>query len=142
MFIDTANANSRSARPQISISPRRTSPYNESSTPLLVPFVGQDPPPPTYLEATTPGLFSSRLSDDQGARLLADGDREASDASDKEDKYRKRGLRTQCTSRTWVRWVPAIAFIIILAAMLIAMAAAVSVRGTKQVRLIEIEVFA
>jgi hypothetical protein len=134
MYIDTANANSRSLRPQITISPRRTSPYNESSTPLLEPFVAQEPPP-TYLEATTPGLFSSRLSDDQGARLLADGDREASDATDKEDKYRRRGLVAQFTARRWVRWVPAIAFIIILAAMLIAMAAAVSVRGAKQVRM-------
>jgi hypothetical protein len=133
MFIDTANANSRSVRPQISISPRRTSPYNESSTPLLVPFVGQEPPPPTYLEATTPGLFSSRLSDDQGARLLADGEREETDAADKEDKYRRKGLRAECASRRWIRWVPAIAFIIILAAMLIAMAAAVSVRGAKHV---------
>lgn len=87
MFIDTANANSRSSRPQIVIS-SRTSPYNQSSTPLLEPFVVQERPPPTYLEATTPGLYSSRLSEDQGARLLADGDREASDAAGKESTLR------------------------------------------------------
>jgi hypothetical protein len=132
MFIDTANANSRSLRPRIIVSPR-TSPYNESSTPLLEPFVRQEPPP-TYLEATTPGLFSSRLSDDQGARLLVNGDREAGDAAVKEDQYRRRGLRAQFTTRRWVRWIPAIAFIVILAGSLIAMAAAVSVREAKQVR--------
>jgi hypothetical protein len=138
MFIDTANANSRSSRPQIIISVRpspRTSPYNESSTPLLEPFVGQDPPPPTYLEATTPGLFSSRLSDDQGARLLADGDREAGDAVIKEDQYRKQSLRAQCATRRWVRWIPAIAFLVMLAGSLVAMAAAVSVREAKHVRI-------
>jgi hypothetical protein len=131
MFIDTANANSRSLRPQIIVSPR-TSPYNESSTPLLEPFVGQEPPP-TYLEATTPGLFSSRLSEDQGARLLANGDREAGDAAVKEDQYRRRGLRAHLATRRWVRWIPAIAFIVILAGSLAAMAAAVSVREAKQV---------
>jgi hypothetical protein len=140
MFIDTANANSRSSRPQIIISPRlraspRTSPYNESSTPLLEPFVGQELPPPTYLEATTPGLFSSRLSDDQGARLLADGDREARDAVIKEDKYRKQSLRTQCATKRWVRWIPAITFLVLLAGSLVAMAAAVSVRERKHVRI-------
>lgn len=132
MFIDTANANSRSSRPQVTIS-SRTSPYNESSTPSLEPPMDHAPPP-TYLEATTPGLFSSRLSEDQGARLLADGDREARDATNKEEQYRRRGLRTQCTNRRWVRWIPAFAFIILLAIMLAAMAAAVSVRGgNKQV---------
>lgn len=133
MFIDTANANSRSSRPQIIISPR-TSPYNESSTPFLEPTVAQEQPPPTYLEATTPGLYSSRLSDDQGARLLADGDREERDAASKEEQYRRRSLRSQCTTRRWVRWIPAIAFILILAGSLAAMAAAVSVRSAKLVR--------
>jgi hypothetical protein len=133
MFIDTANANSRSSRPPVTIS-SRTSPYNESSTPFLEPPV-EPIPPPTYLEATTPGLFSSRLSEDQGARLLADGEREERDATNKEEQYRRRGLRTQCTNRKWVRWIPAFAFIFLLAIMLIAMAAAVSVRdGNKQVR--------
>jgi hypothetical protein len=132
MFIDTANANSRSSRPPVTIS-SRTSPYNESSTPFLEPPV--DPvPPPTYLEATTPGLFSSRLSEDQGARLLADGDREERDAAYKEEQYRRRSLRTRCIDRRWVRWIPAFAFIILLAIMLVAMAAAVSIRGgNKQV---------
>lgn len=138
MFIDTANANSRSSRPQIVISsgntPSRTSPYNESSTPLLEPFVAEERPPPTYLEATTPGLYSSRLSDDQGARLLADGEREAGDATVKEEQYRNRSLRAQCTTRRWVRWIPAIAFILLLAGSLAAMAAAVSVRDAKHVR--------
>ncbi|KAH4112248.1 hypothetical protein HBI18_182010 [Parastagonospora nodorum] len=130
MYIDTANANSRSARPQVSVS-SRSSPYNESSTPFLEPPVDRVPPP-TYLEATTPGLYSSRLSEDQGARLLGEGDREEREASNKEDQYRKRSLREQCTSRRWVRWIPAFAFILLLAVMLAAMAAAVSVRSSNQ----------
>ena len=138
MFIDTANANSRSSRPQIVISsgnsPTRTSPYNESSTPLLEPIIADERPPPTYLEATTPGLYSSRLSEDQGARLLADGGREARDAAYKEEQYRTRSLRAQCTTRRWVRWIPAIAFVLLLAGSLAAMAAAVSVRDLKHVR--------
>jgi len=132
MYIDTANANSRSSRPQIIISPR-TSPYNESSTPLLETFVGQEPPP-TYLEATTPGLYSSRLSDDQGARLLGDGAREARDAAIKEDQYRRKGLRVQCTATRWVKWIAAVIAIIMLAATLALIAASVSVRSSEQVR--------
>ncbi|KAL5113634.1 hypothetical protein ACEQ8H_008499 [Pleosporales sp. CAS-2024a] len=130
MFIDTANANNRSARPQVTIS-SHNSPYNESSTPFLEPPIDRVPPP-TYLEATTPGLYSSRLSEDQGARLLADGDREARDATYKETHYQKRSLRSQCKSWRWFRWIPAFAFIIILAVMLVAMAAAVQVRSTQQ----------
>jgi hypothetical protein len=133
MFIDTANANSRSARPQVIISPaQRTSPYNESSTPLLETFVGQDAPP-TYLEATTPGLYSARLSDDQGARLLAEGDREARDAAIKEEKYRRKGLR-QWTAKWWVRWAAAVVAITLLAVLLATMAAAVTVKVDKHVR--------
>lgn len=134
MFIDTANANSRSSRPQVIISPR-TSPYNESSTPFLEPPVEQGPPPPTYLEATTPGLYSSRLSDDQGARLLGDGGREASDAAYKEEQYRRRGLRAQCTATRWVRWIAAIIAIAMLAATLALIGASVSVRANKLVSL-------
>ncbi|KAH7082427.1 hypothetical protein FB567DRAFT_531254 [Paraphoma chrysanthemicola] len=130
MFIDTANANSRSARPRTVIAPEsRTSPYNESSTPLLETFVGQEAPP-TYLEATTPGLYSARLSDDQGARLLAEGDREAGDAAVKEDKYRRKGLR-QWTAKWWVRWAAALVFITLLAIFLAAIAAAVTVKVDK-----------
>jgi hypothetical protein len=132
MFIDIATANSRSSRPQIIISPR-TSPYHEQSTPLLETFVGQDAPP-SYLEATTPGLYSSKLSDDQGARLLvSDGGREAKDAVLKEEKYRKRNLRDQCSKLRWLKWVAAVLAILLLAAVLAVMLAAVTVRRDKPV---------
>ncbi|KAH8708544.1 hypothetical protein GQ44DRAFT_690874 [Phaeosphaeriaceae sp. PMI808] len=126
MFIDTATANGRSVRPRIVISPR-TSPYNETSTPLLETFVGQEPPP-TYLEATTPGLYSSRLSEDQGARLLTDGDREARDAAIKEDKYRRRGLKGQCSAGRWAKLVAALLAILIIFGAVVAMAAAISAK--------------
>jgi hypothetical protein len=132
MFIDTATANSRSSRPQIIISPR-TSPHHEQSTPLLGTFVGQDAPP-SYLEATTPGLYSSKLSDDQGARLLvSDGGREAKDAASKEEKYRRKRLRDQCSKLRWMKWVAAVLVIVLLAAVLAVMLAAVTVQRHKPV---------
>jgi hypothetical protein len=132
MFIDTVTANSRSSRPQIIVSPHPT-PHNDTDTPLLETFVGQDAPPPSYLEATTPGLYSSRLSEDQGARLLASGDREARDAAVKEDQYRRKNLRAPCTKRRVLKWAAAAIAIFLLAAVLAVMAAAVSVRREKQV---------
>jgi hypothetical protein len=132
MFIDTATANSRSLRPQIMVSSHPES-HNDTETPLLETFVGQDAPPPTYLEATTPGLYSSRLSEDQGARLLVSGDREERDAAVKEDQYRRKILRAQCTKTIVLKWAAAAMTIFLLAAVLAVMAAAVSVRGDKQV---------
>ena len=126
MFIDTATANSRSSRPQIIISPR-TSPYNDSQTPLLETFVGQDAPP-TYLEATTPGLYSSRLSNDQGARLLSGGEREARDAAQKEEQYRRKTRSEQFTKGKCLKLVAAVLAVLILGAALTALAAAVSLR--------------
>lgn len=135
MFIDTANANSRSSRPQIVISPR-ASPYNESSTPYLEPIVAQEQPPPTYLEATTPGLYSSRLSDDQGARLLGDDGQQARNVALKEDQYRNRSLSVQCSSGRWIRWIAAIIAIAMLAATLALIAASVSIRSQKEVGIV------
>src|SRR3982750_1012709 len=109
MFIDTEAANSRSSRPQIIISP---SPYNDSSTPLLETFVGQDAPP-SYLEATTPGLYTSRLSEEQGARLLSSEGREANDAKLKEEKYGRKSLREQCLKRKCLNWVRAVLAVVI-----------------------------
>jgi len=134
MFIDTENANSRSSRPQVIISPR-TSPYNESSTPYLEPVASEERPPPTYLEATTPGLYSSRISDDQGARLLGDDGQQARNVALKEDQYRNRSLRAQCTIGRWIRWIAAIIAIAMLAATLALIAASVSVRSHRMVRI-------
>lgn len=131
MFIDTATANNRTPRPQIVVSPH-TSPYNDSSTPLLETFVGQEPPP-TYLEATTPGLYTSRLSGEEGARLLSFDGREAQDAAYKEEQYRRKSLREQCLKRTWVRWTAAILAIIVLSTILAALFSTALVRGQTQV---------
>jgi hypothetical protein len=132
MYIDTAAANSRSMRPQIIISP---SPYNERSTPLLENFIGQAAEaPPTYLEATTPGLYSSRQSGGEAARLLSFDGREARDATFKEDQYARRSLRQRCLKKTWFKLLAAILSFMFVVAMLALMAAAVSVRRDKQVR--------
>lgn len=131
MFIDTATANNRSSRPQIVVSPH-TSPYNDSATPLLETFVGQEPPP-TYLEATTPGLYTSRLSGEEGARLLSFDGREAQDAAYKEEQYRRKSLREQCLNRTCIRWTAAILAIIFLSTILAALFSTMLVRGQTQV---------
>ena len=117
MYIDTATANSRSLRPQIIIEP---TPYNER-------------PPPSYLEATTPGLISSRLSGEEGARLLSFDGREARDARFKEEQYRGRSLRQQCLKKTWLKVAGTILAMMLVSAMLALMVAAVSVRRDKQV---------
>lgn len=134
MFIDTATANNRSPRPRVIISPRATQyEYEDASTPLLDSFVGQDAPP-SYLEATTPGLYASRLSEEQGARLLTSEAREARHAKLKEDKYRRKSLREQCLKRKCLKGVAAVSVVIIVAALLAAMVVAVSGGELPEVR--------
>lgn len=116
MFIDTTTANTHPSRPHIALSPRNSSPYNDSQTPLLETFVGQDAPP-TYLEATTPGLYETRLSGEEGARLLSFDGREARDARGKEDKYRRRSLREKCLKKKWARWIAGVVLVGVLAAL-------------------------
>jgi hypothetical protein len=134
MYIDTATANSRSLRPQITIEP---SPYNDRSTPLLETHVEREAdterPPPSYLEATTPGLFTSRLSGEEGARLLSFDGREARDATFKEEQYGRRSLRQQCLKKTWLKVLGTVLGMMLLSAMLALMVAAVSVRRDRQV---------
>ncbi|KAL6703806.1 hypothetical protein ACN47E_009025 [Coniothyrium glycines] len=131
MFIDTTTANARTTRPHIIISPTGAAPTIEHSTPLLDAFVGQDVPP-SYLEATTPGLYSSRLSGEEGARLLPYDDREAVDAARKEEKYRRKGLGDQCFQKRAMKAIALVLTVMTLAAMLAAMLAAVSSRQDKQ----------
>ncbi|KAF1843166.1 uncharacterized protein K460DRAFT_340992 [Cucurbitaria berberidis CBS 394.84] len=131
MFIDTATANNESSRRQI-VNPSRTSPYDDSSTPLLETFVGQDAPP-SYLEATTPGLYTSRLSGEEGARLLPVDGREAQDARLKEDKYKRKTLRQQCANRKNLKWFAAVLFAVVLVAILAVLLAGVAARSDKQV---------
>jgi hypothetical protein len=133
MYIDTVTANSRSSRPQIIISP---SPYNGRSMPLLETSVGEQDAPPSYLEATTPGLYTSRLSGEEGTRLLSFDGREMRDATFKEEQYSRRSLRQQCLKKTWLKAVGTVLAVMFLAAMLALMLAAVSVRKDKQVRIL------
>ncbi|UPX13016.1 uncharacterized protein EKO05_0003545 [Ascochyta rabiei] len=70
MFIDTAVANSRSRQPLVIVSPRYAAPYSELHSPLLDDLNNSNDAPPTYLEATTPGLYYGRPSGDEGATLL------------------------------------------------------------------------
>lgn len=117
--IDTANANSRFAPPRIIITPR-TSPYNDSSTPRLEAFVGQNQEdPPTYLEATTPGLYTSRLSGEEGARLLSVDGRESGDARLKEQLYNGKSARRECIRRRWAKVLCALTPLFLLIALLL-----------------------
>lgn len=131
MFIDTANANIQSPRSRIITSPR-TSPYNDSSTPLLETFVGQDAPP-SYIEATTPGLYNSRLSGEEGAGLLALDGRESGVARSKEEQYRRKTLRQQCTKKQHLKWIGAVLAVLVVAAILAALLAAATAQKGKQV---------
>jgi hypothetical protein len=119
MFIDTAVANSR-LRPHIVISPHTAAPHTENETPLLETFVGQDPAPPTYLEATTPGLYYSRASGDEGERLLSGGGRER-----REPVFKERTQKAKEARKRWLVW-GVVLFVIIIMALVVAGAAAMT----------------
>jgi hypothetical protein len=119
MFIDTAVANSRSARPHIIISPH-PAPHTEHETPLLETFVGQEPAPPTYLEATTPGLYYSRTSGDEGARLLSGGGRELREPVFKESVQKAREAK-----KRWIVWM-VVLFVAVIMIMVVVAAAAMT----------------
>ncbi|EOA90031.1 uncharacterized protein SETTUDRAFT_145497 [Exserohilum turcica Et28A] len=130
MYIDTATANSRSARPQIIISPSFP---HDGSSPLLETFIGQDAEaPPSYLEATTPGLYTSRQSGEEGARLLSFDGRRARDATFKEDQYARQSLWKRCIRSPWFRLLAAMIVFLMIIIMMILMAAAVSIRRDQQ----------
>jgi hypothetical protein len=99
MYIDTAAANSRSRQPQTVISPRYVNQYRESQTPLLDEPLDPRDAPPTYLEATTPGLYYGRPSGEEGANLL-----NGEEQGYKQDEYRKRSLRQRLRTE-WTKWL-------------------------------------
>ncbi|KAJ4989774.1 hypothetical protein SVAN01_04804 [Stagonosporopsis vannaccii] len=105
MYIDTAAANSRSRQPQIVILPRYAAPYTQSETPISEEPLDSRDAPPTYLEATTPGLYYGRPSGDEGATLL---NRE--EQGYKEDAYSKRSFKQ--TLRT--KWTKCLAILMLL----------------------------
>jgi hypothetical protein len=55
--------------------------------------------PPTYLEATTPGLYYGRASGDEGATLLNPEEQRY-----KEDAYSRRSL-VQSIRTKWTKWL-------------------------------------
>ncbi|KAF3036350.1 hypothetical protein E8E12_007871 [Didymella heteroderae] len=99
MYIDTAAANSRSRQPQIIISPRYTTPHQASQTPLPDESLDSRDAPPTYLEATTPGLYYGRPSGEEGANLL-----NGEEQGYKQDEYRKRSFRQRLRTE-WTKWL-------------------------------------
>ncbi|ORY12524.1 hypothetical protein BCR34DRAFT_587152 [Clohesyomyces aquaticus] len=120
MYIDTTAANEASKAPEAK-SPRTGIRHSEETTPLLETFVNQ-PPPPSYLEATTPNPWNNRRSGDEGSRLLAFDERGAgesppdqrSDGLYKGLVYRRRSLREHCTQRRTIKAIVAIVFLIML----------------------------
>lgn len=99
MYIDTAAANSRSRQPQIVISPRYATQYRESQGPLLDEPLNTHDAPPTYLEATTPGLYYGRSSGEEGANLL-----NGEEQGYKQDEYRKKSFKQRLRTR-WTKWL-------------------------------------
>ncbi len=134
MFIDTQTANSRAAQPRTSVA--RPSTYDDASTPLLEAFVGQDAPP-TYLEATSPGLETSwpHYEDDTG--LLPMSARQARDRRSKEKIYNGRSRREKCLNRKTLRWAALVIFLLILGALLAEVAISLATRDKKNVRKVE-----
>ncbi|KAF2114537.1 hypothetical protein BDV96DRAFT_100675 [Lophiotrema nucula] len=132
MFIDTEAANSRSKLPAIHIEETSKSPkpqYERESTPLVESFLGQERPPPSYLEATTPGPwnneFSVRPSGDEGVRLLSFDGRTSPGPADEDGMYkgmahRRKRLREHCTRRRLLKWIGALLLILLLAAIIAA----------------------
>ncbi|KAJ8112987.1 hypothetical protein OPT61_g4778 [Boeremia exigua] len=114
MYIDTAAANNRSRQPQAIISPRYAAAYTQSQTPLLEEPLENRDAPPTYLEATTPGLYYGRLSSDEGATLL---NRE--EQGYKEDAYGRRSFRQSLRTK-WTKWLGILMLLIFIFAASIA----------------------
>jgi hypothetical protein len=120
MFIDTDAANKG-----VSSKLPRVSPGSMEPTPVLETFLGQDAPP-TYLEATTPGLdkWQSRPSGDEAARLLSSDGKpspmvmeEEMDEAYKRSKYRRKSFREHCSRISMLKWLAALLAITILAAI-------------------------
>ncbi|KAF1958438.1 hypothetical protein CC80DRAFT_30696 [Byssothecium circinans] len=120
MFIDTEAANTTT--PSVKVTGPSTS---LTITPVLETFVGQEPPPPSYLEATTPIPWARSGAGDEGARLLEDG--RASGAftpmeEHKDGKYRRRGWADRVGKRRVAMGVAVVIALIILGVLMAALA--------------------
>lgn len=110
MLIDTEAANNRSREPQIVITSRYASQYTESQTRLLEEPVYANDVPPTYLEATTPGLYYGRSSGDEGATLL-----NCEEQRYKDDTYSGRSFRRSLRTK-WTKWLGVLMLIVFVLA--------------------------
>lgn len=99
MYIDTAAANSRSRQPQIVTSPQYANQSREPHRPLPDDSLDACDAPPTYLEATTPGLYYGRPSGEEGANLL-----NGEEQGYKQDEYGKRSFRQRLRTE-WTKWL-------------------------------------
>ncbi|PVH96220.1 hypothetical protein DM02DRAFT_599577 [Periconia macrospinosa] len=119
MFIDTQRAQ-RTLGPNLRVTgPESHNPTAEES-PLMETFVGQEAPPPSYLEATTPLPWAGRPGGDEGARLLEDGGRvpiSPMHEEYKDGKYRKRGILEWFTRRRVVRGLLVAAALLLVGGM-------------------------
>ncbi|KAF2680264.1 hypothetical protein K458DRAFT_392916 [Lentithecium fluviatile CBS 122367] len=129
MFIDTEAAN-KGGKPRVVVSagsPSRTR-YEQDATPLLETFVGQEAPPPSYLEATTPMPWEGRPSGDEAQRLLVGGRASFApmtplrEEMHKDGKYRRRSFREHFSRRRMLKWVGATLALIVIAALIAALA--------------------
>lgn len=131
MFIDTQAAN-KSGKPTVVIDAVEGSSsrnYEQDATPLMETFVGQEAPPPSYLEATTPMPWEGRPSGDEGSRLLIPGRASFApmtpgmeEMGHRDGKYRKRSFGDQFSRKKMFKWIAATLGIIILAAVIMAIA--------------------
>jgi hypothetical protein len=132
MFIDTQAAN-KSGKPAVVVSEAESSTssarrYEQDEAPLMETFVGQDVPPPSYLEATTPMPWESAPGG-EGSRLLAPGRASFSpmtpgreEMGHRDGKYRKRSFGDQFSRKKMFKWIGATLALIILAAIIMALA--------------------
>lgn len=99
MYIDTAAANNRSRQSQVVISPQHTHGYRDGEAPLLDEPLDPRDSPPTYLEATTPGLYYGRPSGEEGANLL-----NGEEQGYKQEEYTRKSFRQNLRTK-WTKWL-------------------------------------
>ena len=128
MFINTQVANQRS-RPLITITQY---PY-DASAPVVGSPVGQDEPP-SYIEATTPGLYTGATFDGEGARLLASDGYAGNGESGGEKWYQRRVVKgVHWSKKGWFKRTATVLAVGLLAIMLVVTLAAVTPSSDRQV---------
>ena len=123
MFIDTKAANAGAA-PRLKVT--GASNGDPEDSPLLESFVGQDAPPPSYLEATTPMPWARSGRGNEGERLLEDGRVSIAFTPMREEykdgKYRRRGWADRLRKRRVLCGLLVLIVLIIFGAIIAALA--------------------